>query len=109
MNRTLFITAAVLLLGGSAALAQQNDSLAAQKLSYYRKALSTNKETAQQVMTVLDDYKAATVKIMTQQELTDDQKRLKINLLIHDKVVTLKSLLNNKQLQKIIPTSEINN
>jgi hypothetical protein len=110
MNKKLFWIPVILTAGITAkAFSQQQDSLSNAQVTYYSKALSVNKTKAKQVADILDKYKGDAKAIADNGTLSEEIKRLRINLLIHDKVLALRVLLSAKQLQKIVPTSEINN
>jgi hypothetical protein len=98
-----------MIIANSYAFSQLTDSLQQAKIKYTSKKLAVNSSTAQQVVLIIDDYKTKAKVVSEDQTLADENKRIKMNNLIHEKVLGLKKLLTARQLQKILPTSEVNN
>ena len=88
------------------AKAQQTDSLIKANAKYLSKELAISESTANQVAAVMDNYKQNAKKAINDNALKPEALKAKINLLIEEKNNQLSLLLNEQQLQKIIPTTE---
>jgi hypothetical protein len=92
------------------AFGQKNDSLkTVQQTEYIAKELTINKVTAQQVATIMDDYKTAANLLVNDKTITQQQLKEKFETLIDQKNIKLEKILTELQLQKIIPPSERKN
>jgi hypothetical protein len=94
------------LLTSMASLAQTQDSVAKGQQSYLQKSLNIDAVKAQKASAVIATYKSNVNTISTNNTLSEEQKRAKIDNLIAAKNKTLKKLLSDQQLQQLLPTSE---
>lgn len=88
------------------AYSQQPDSLKKAKVKYLSKTLSVSESKAQQVASILDQYKAAANQAASDKNLSQQQIRTKLDLLIDEKNSRLEKILTEQQLLEIIPTTE---
>ncbi len=110
MKKTyLIVLFALLTFYGTEVFSQQPDSLKQVKINSLRKDLSIDKSNAEKVIQVMDEYKLSAKAVIENNVLSETEKRDKLNLLIDDKNANLKKLLNEKQLEKVIPTTEKRN
>ena len=86
--------------------AQQADSLKQAHINYLSKSLSVSQSKAQQVVSILGEYKDNAKKVISNKNLTQDALRVKLNRLIDDKNSSLEKILTEQQLQKIVPSTE---
>ncbi len=104
MKKTLLPTVAILL-GVSLAQAQTESSSTTQK-TYLSKQLNITDSLSTNVESIMATYKADTGKVMESKKLNPQEMRLKIDALIEEKNVKLKKILNEEQLDKLLPTSK---
>ena len=78
------------------------------QIKFYSKVLTTSKDTANQVSTIMDTYKEGVKKIVADATFSEQTKRVKIDELIAEKNKKLEILLTPAQQAKIIPTTERN-
>jgi len=74
--------------------------------NFYRKTLQIDSVKAMQVLQIQKNYKTSLNSIMADTSLTEAAKRSRVNLLMGVKNQKLRTLLNEAQQQKIIPTTE---
>jgi hypothetical protein len=92
------------------AYGQKTDSLKTlQQTKYLAKELAITEKTAQQVATIMDDYKAAANLLVNDKTITQQQLKEKFDILIDEKNSKLEKILTEPQLQKMIPNSERKN
>ena len=86
--------------------AQQADSLKQVRVNWLSKELSITQEKAQQVASIMDQYKENAKIAIDDKSLTQETLRAKMDLLIDEKNTKLKKILTEEQSSKIIPTTE---
>ena len=86
--------------------AQQADSLKQVHINYLSKTLSVSQSKAQQVVSILDQYKQEAKAAVNNKSLKDDERKVKLDQLIDEKNSKLKKILTEQQLQKIVPSTE---
>ena len=92
------------------AYGQKTDSVKTQEYTkYLAKELASTEKTAQQVATIMDDYKAAANILVNDKTVTQEELRTKFTVLIDEKNSKLEKILTEPQLQKMIPSSERKN
>jgi hypothetical protein len=104
LSCTLLIISATLL--GNLAYCQKADSEKQAQIEYIAKDLSISNEKAGQVVLILDQYKAKAKSIINDKALPEAERRVKFDLAIDEKNISLTKLLTLQQLQKIIPSTE---
>ena len=88
------------------AYSQQADSLKQAKIKYISKDLSVTDSKAEEVVLIMDQYKADAKKLINDKNLTEDARRMKFDGLIDEKNSKLKKVLTEQQLEKMVPTTE---
>lgn len=88
------------------AYSQQTDSLKQAHIKYISKNLAISESIAQQVVSILDQYKQEAKAAVNNKSLKDDERKLKLDQLIGDKNSNLQKILTEQQLQKIVPSAE---
>lgn len=85
---------------------QQPDTVKQAHIKHISKELAVDEKTAGQVVSIMDQYKQNAKAVAIDKNLSEEDRRNKINELIGEKNGKLKKILNMQQLKKIIPTSE---
>lgn len=85
---------------------ESRDSTRRVHVQFISDSLFVDNDKAEQVLIIVDKYKAALNKINEEKKLSNDQLSNMINILIEEKNRGLKLILDEKQLQKFLPTSE---
>lgn len=88
------------------AKAQQADSLKKTHAKHLSKDLSISESVANQVVEIMDNYKQNIKKAINDKTLKPEELQAKISLLMDEKNTRLSLILNELQLQKIVPTTE---
>lgn len=86
--------------------AQQADSVKINRVSYIRNLLKADSSTARKASDIQDNYKQALKLILSNEALTDRQKRAAIDSLMNGKNRQLEELLPEEQRNLLIPTTE---
>ncbi|PWG81602.1 hypothetical protein [Pararcticibacter amylolyticus] len=97
----------VLILTGKEVSAQKADSVKKEMVSYYSRTLSLSEDQARQVAEVHGNYKKAVNAVLSEPGLSEEQKRVKIDILIEEKNKKLSSLLTTEQMNKVVPSTEL--
>ena len=80
--------------------AQQTDSLKQIHINYLSKTISVSQSKAQQVVSILDEYKENAKKVISDNSLTEDTRRVKLSQLIDEKTAVWKKYLQKNSLKK---------
>ncbi len=106
MKKSYLISFILAILFTAHAFSQQADSLKQAHIKYISKDLAISESIAQQVVSILDQYKQEAKAAVNNKSLKDDERKVKLDQLIGDKNSKLKKILTELQLQKIVPTTE---
>lgn len=94
---------------GANVYAQQVDSLKQSQIRYIKQELEITDKNAQEVLSIMDQYKESAKQLINDKGLTEEGKRIKFAQLIDNKNAKLKKILTEQQLEKMVPASERHN
>jgi len=106
MKRILIAIVILMTISIGRSYGQQVDSVKINRVSYIRNLLKTDTSTARKASDIQDNYKQALKLVLSNEALTDRQKRAAIDSLMDEKNRQLEGLLPEAQRNLIIPTTE---
>lgn len=106
MKRILVAIVILMTISIGRSYGQQVDSVKRSRISYIRNLLKTDSATAGRVSDIQDNYKQALKLVLSNEALTDRQKRAAIDSLMDEKNRQLEGLLPEALRNLIIPTTE---